>query len=235
MERLSADSPSRPKPLLIFGEGMSWLLQLSQAQLFTFPLSEQSSLRPAAWWRVCVCVCVWVSVSKRKHAGGLTRCTSNAAHAKTQGYKQLHASKLGEIVQSWGFYEVMDTCWWRALFCTFPSEPEEKSAADVCNMIDAPPLWPGRAFTLSQRSSHHDCVPLDVEVSEVLKGPYWLHIETVSYDEWTLAKSNLEINRLAAVSLGLCDGWINMVIKWEVATMSPCQIWQADPGSAAME
>lgn len=69
-------------------------------------------------------------------------------------------------------------------------------------------------------------------MSKVLKGPYWLHTETVSYDEWILAKSKLEINRPAAVSLGLCDGWINMVIKWEVATMSPCQLWQADPGSA---
>lgn len=45
-------------------------------------------------------------------------------------------------------------------------------------------------------------------------------------------KSNTEINRPAGVSLGLCDGWINMVIKWEVATMSPCRLWQADPRSA---
>lgn len=39
---------AHPSPLLIFGEGMSRLLQLSQAQLFAFPSSEQSCLRPAA-------------------------------------------------------------------------------------------------------------------------------------------------------------------------------------------
>lgn len=56
----------RPKPSLIFGEGMSWLLQLSQAQLFTFPLSEQSCLRPAAWWRVYV----WARVCPRASMHG---------------------------------------------------------------------------------------------------------------------------------------------------------------------
>lgn len=56
---LSADTPLCPKPFLIFGEGMSWLLQLSQAQLFTFPLSEQSCLCLAAR----CCMYVWASVS----------------------------------------------------------------------------------------------------------------------------------------------------------------------------
>lgn len=88
---------------------------------------------------------------------------------------------------------------------------------------------------LYHNSVHTMTVYLSRSVSEVLKGPYWLHTETVSYDEWTLAKSNSEINRPAAVSLGLCDGWINTVIKWEVATMPPCQLRQADPGSAGNE
>lgn len=60
----------RPKPSLIFGEGMSWLLQLSQAQLFTFPLSEQGCLRPAAWWRVYVWARVCPSASKHGYWQG---------------------------------------------------------------------------------------------------------------------------------------------------------------------
>lgn len=34
------------RPFLIFGEGMSGRLQLSQAQLFAFPSAEQRSVRP---------------------------------------------------------------------------------------------------------------------------------------------------------------------------------------------
>lgn len=185
---LSADTPLRPKPSLIFGEGMSWLLQLSQAQLFTFPLSEQSCLRPAAWWRVCV------SVSKRKQARILTRCTSNTAYSKIQQYKQLYTSKLGAAsktaaslhnAQLWSklFYSRFhrDFLWSDRHMLTVDETVDEFCAVAFvsvreaqenlkkkccwcmhCSMIDASPLWPGQAFTLSQHSSHHDCVPLEV-------------------------------------------------------------------------
>lgn len=168
---------------------MSWLLQLSQAQLFTFPLSEQSCLRPTAWWRVYV----WASVSKRERAGILTRCTSNAAYSKTQEYKQLRTSKLGAAsdeavslrvsqlklfthcgqgghvlrsdrhmftVESVG--ALISTVWF-VFQRGFQENPRKKCrwCMHRC-MIDASPFWPGQAFTLSQHSSHHDCVPLEV-------------------------------------------------------------------------
>lgn len=79
---LSADLPLCPEPSLIFGEGMSWLLQMSRAQLFAFPLSEQSCFYPAAW--CCVYI---VCLSKCKLGGILTRCTSCSAHSKMQGKK----------------------------------------------------------------------------------------------------------------------------------------------------
>lgn len=87
---LSADTPLRPKPSLIFGERMSWALQLSPAQLFTFPLSEQSCLCPAAWWWAHV---MDKSVSKCTIAAVLTRCMSKAAYSRIQGHKQLSTSK----------------------------------------------------------------------------------------------------------------------------------------------
>lgn len=80
-------------------------------------------------------------------------------------------------------------------------------------------------------TTHHERVPLEGWVSKVLRGSYWLHTETVTCDEWIPVRSNSEINWPAVASLGLCDGWSNTVIKWEVATMSPCQLWQHDPQS----
>lgn len=40
------------------------------------------------------CVCTGGSVSKCRHAGILTRCTSNTVYFKIQEYKQLYTSKL---------------------------------------------------------------------------------------------------------------------------------------------
>lgn len=118
-------------------------------------------------------------------------------------------------------------------FCFGPREPEEKCGWCMrSSVIDAPPLLAKASIYPITTLLILMTVYLLRSRCLVLRGPYWLHTETVSYDEWIPAKSKLEINRPAAVSLGLCDGWINMVIKWEVATMSPCRFWQAEPGSA---
>lgn len=247
---LSADTPLCPKPFLIFGEGMSWLLQLSQAQLFTFPLSEQSCLRPAAWWRVYV----WAGV-----------CPSASMHGYWQGalatqlilgiqlYKQLYTSKLGAVgkkaASCFWFHcgqeehfsqsdEAIDTCSLLRVLTQHllllvqegSGEPEEKVLLMYALLHDwcfSPLAWASIYF-ITTLFTPWLCTSWGLGVRSA-KRPYWLHTETVSYDEWTLAKSNSEINRPAAVSLGLWDGWINMVIKWEVATMSLCQVWQADP------
>lgn len=65
-----------------------------------------------------------------------------------------------------------DHCRWECCrapgtLCFLSREAQENLRKKCCwcmhwYMIDASPLWPGQAFTLSQHSSHHDCVPLEV-------------------------------------------------------------------------
>lgn len=149
-----------------------------------FPL-EWAELPSPCGLMACVCV----SVSKRKQARILTRCTSNTAYSKIQQYKQSYTSKLGaasktaaslHIAQLWSklFYSRFhcDFLWSDRHMLTvdetvvplFQSERLKrtwrKSAADACTApwLMLLHLWPGQAFTLSQHSSHHDCVPLEV-------------------------------------------------------------------------
>lgn len=161
---LAAKMPLRPKPSLIFGEGMWWLLQLSQTQLFPFPLSEQSRLRPAAWWRVCVCV------SKRKHAGIVTRCMGYVDEYKqkyTQVIGQPQARRRGSLNVSQPRRETCDLCTfrlkkkkkkhWRRWWGRFAQRTRggKISDVDVCVRV-----WLMRCpFGLAEHWLHHNSVP----------------------------------------------------------------------------
>lgn len=125
------------------------------------------------------CVCMGESVSKRMQGYWLgARATQlipryrNINNSTEINWEPLERRLVSSYEVKWFiylrfqcgnvFYEAVD------VHCCFLSKERQEYLRKKCGwcmhqyMIDASPPWPGQAFTLSQHSSHHDCVPLEV-------------------------------------------------------------------------